>query len=103
MTTTTTTTTTLDFGRTGYFTQRSLYDWLFALAVLLGGIGVFSRYGASMDGYEKPIFAGVLPALVALGWFWGRLRGLTIGVAAAALVAIELYQQHLDGVGAVLS
>ena len=103
MTTTTTSTTTLDFGRTGYFARRSLYDWLFALAVLLGGIGAFSRYGASMDGYEKPIFAGVLPALVALGWFWGRLRGLTIGVAAAALVAIALYQQHLDGFGADLS
>ena len=29
---TTTTTTTLDFGRTGYFSGRSVYDWLFAPA-----------------------------------------------------------------------
>lgn len=100
---TTTTTTTLDFGRTGYFSGRSVYDWLFALAVLASGAWAFARYGGSMDIYEKPIFAATLPSLVALGWFWGRLRGLALGVGVVVLAAIALYNQHSDGFGADLS
>lgn len=102
-TSTTTTTTTLDFGRTGYFARRSLFDWLFALLVLAGGAWVFAQYGASMDVYEKPIFAATLPSLIALGWFWGRLRVLSVVVGGAALLAIALYRQQLDGFGADLS
>jgi hypothetical protein len=30
------------------------------------------RYSGSMDGYEKGILLGTVPAVIWLGWFWGR-------------------------------
>ena len=99
-------TTTLELDRTGpqhSFARRSAYDWIFALVTVGGGIYAFSRYGASMDGYEKAILLGALPAGVALGWFWGSLRTLMLAVAVAALLAIGLYGQATDAYGADLA
>jgi cytochrome c-type biogenesis protein CcsB len=56
-----------------------------------------------MDGYEQAILVGAVPALVALGWFWSSLRSLTVGVGAAALLAIALYSRTTDGFGADLA
>ena len=101
------TTTTLTLGRpagpAGFVAERSLFDWLFAALVIGAGVYAFSRYGAAMDVYEKGILLGALPAAVALGWFWGSLRVLMLGVAAATLFAINLYNRHLDGFGADLA
>jgi len=95
---------TLSFGQRGwFFTRRSAFDWLFA-AVVVGGAGyAFNRYGAGMDVYETAILAGAVPALIALGWFWGSLRGLALGVGAATLLAIALYSRSSDGFGADLA
>jgi cytochrome c-type biogenesis protein CcsB len=87
----------------GFFGGRSALDWLFAGLVVLGGIFAFARYGSSMDGYEQAILLGALPAAVALGWFWGSLRILMLGVAAAAALAILLYGRATDGFGADLA
>ena len=100
-------TTTMTLGRTGgplgAFTGRSWYDWLFAALVIAGGAFAFSRYAGAMDVYEKAILIGAMPAAIALGWFWGSLRTLMIAVGAAALLAIALYNQHLDSFGADLA
>jgi len=96
-------TTTLSFGGPGYWARRSAWDWLFALAVVAGAGYAFSRYSGSMDGYEKAILLGTVPAVVALGWFWGALRTLSVGVGAAALLAIALYSRTTDGFGADLA
>ena len=77
-------------GLTGSLGRRSAFDWLFALAVVLGAGYAFQRYQASMDGYEQAILIGSVPAMVALGWFWGPLRGLSLGVGVATLTAIAL-------------
>jgi len=98
-----TTTTTLTLGRPGLFQGRGLFDWLYALAVVLGAAYAFHRYGVSMDVYEKGILAGATPALIALGWFWGPLRVLALAVGAATLVAIGLYSRTSDGFGADLA
>ena len=99
--------TTLTLGRSpgpaGYVSSRSWFDWLFAVLVLGAGGYAFARYGASMDIYEKGILIGALPAAVALGWFWGSLRVLMLGVAAATLYAISLYNRLHAGFGADLS
>jgi cytochrome c-type biogenesis protein CcsB len=99
----TTSTTTLDLGRPSPLFKRSLWDWLFALLVLGGAGFAWQHYGAGMDGYERGILLGAVPALIALGWFWGPLRVLTVGVGAVSLTAIALYQQHMDSFGADLS
>ena len=100
-------TTTMTLGRSGgpfgAFTGRSWYDWLFAALVLAGGAFAFARYAGAMDVYEKAILIGAMPAAIALGWFWGSLRTLMIGVGAATLLAIRLYNTHLDGFGADLA
>ena len=87
----------------GLLSGRSAMDWLFAIAVVLGAGYAFQRYHASMDGYEKGILLGAVPALVALGWFWGALRGLALAVGASTLTAIALYSRHTDSFGADLS
>ena len=102
-TTAASTTTTLSIGRASYFGSRSPYDWLFALLLVGGAAFVWQRYGAAMDGYERGILIAALPSLIALGWFWGPLRTLSLGVGAATLAAIGLYLRHTDGFGADLA
>jgi cytochrome c-type biogenesis protein CcsB len=90
-------------GLIGRMTRRSLFDWLFALLVIAGAGYAFQRYHASMDGYEKGILLGSVPALVALGWAWGPLRVLALAVGGATLTAIALYGRHTDAFGADLT
>ena len=97
------TTTTLAVGKPGWFSQRGAYDWLYALCIVLGAGYAFQRYGSSMDVYERGILLGAVPSLIGLGWFWGPLRTLSLGVGAATLLAISLYNQHLDNFGADLA
>lgn len=78
-----------------WLSRRSLYDWVFAIAVVAGGLFALLRYQAAMDGYEKVILLGTLPALVWLGWYWRPLRTLTLGVAVAAVLAILSYDGDL--------
>ena len=98
-----TTTTTLDLGRQSLVGKRSTLDWVFAALVVAGAAYAFRRYGPAMDGYEKGILVGAVPALIALGWFWGALRFLAVGVGAASLLAIGLYAGKTDGFGADLA
>ena len=100
---TTTAPKTLVLGRPGPLTRRSAFDWVFMALVVLGAAYAFQRYHAAMDGYEKGILLGAAPALIALGWFWGPLRLLGLGVGAATLLAISLYNRHTDGFGADLA
>ena len=76
----------------GFFARRNWFDWLFAALVVAGGLFAFTRYNAFMDVYEKGILLGTIPAAIWMGWFWRPLRGLMLGVAACALLAIFLYQ-----------
>jgi cytochrome c-type biogenesis protein CcsB len=97
-------TTTLTLGRApNPLASRTLFDWLFLALVASGAAYAFYRYGAGMDVYEISILAGAVPALVALGWFWGPLRNLTLGVGAAVLLAVALYSRTTDGFGADLA
>ena len=78
-----------------YLSRRNAFDWVFAALVFAGGLFALFRYAPAMDGYEKAILLGSLPALVWLGWFWRPLRALMIGVAAASVLAIVSYQGDL--------
>src|SRR3954469_9717942 len=96
-------TTTFDLPRRHALQRRDALDWVFAALVLLGGGYAFSRYHASMDGYEQGILLCAMPALIALGWFWKPLRWLSLAVGAATLLAIALYARQTDGYGADLA
>jgi len=98
-------TTTLDLGKPagGGWLKRSAYDWAFAALIVAGAAYAFRRYGGSMDVYETWILAGAVPFVIALGWFWGPLRTLAVGVGAATLLAIALYARTTDDFGADLA
>ncbi|PWW48524.1 c-type cytochrome biogenesis protein CcsB [Melaminivora alkalimesophila] len=91
-TTTTPAAATYQLGGGGYFSRRDWLDWLFAVAVAVGGLFALQRYGAYMDVYEKGILLGSIPAVVWLGWFWRPLLWLMVAVAALSLSAVGLYQ-----------
>ncbi len=76
----------------GYWARRNLWDWVFALLVVLGGAWALSQYQHAMDEYERAILVGTVPALIALGWFWRPLRALMAVVTAFTLLALWLYQ-----------
>jgi cytochrome c-type biogenesis protein CcsB len=79
----------------GYFARRNVLDWLFAALVVCGGLYVFFRYQAQMDVYEQGILLGVMPAAIAMGWFWRPLRALMLVVTVGSLLGIVLYQGDL--------
>jgi cytochrome c-type biogenesis protein CcsB len=76
----------------GYLARRNIWDGLFALLVVAGASWAYTRYGVGMDGYEKGILVGTVPALIWLGWFWRPLRQLMVVVAVLSLLAMWLYQ-----------
>ena len=79
----------------GYFSGRSIADWAFALIAVLAAGFAFSRYSAFMDGYEKAILVGIVPAVIWLGWFWRPLRNLMLVVGVVSLLGITSYQGDL--------
>ena len=83
----------------GYFSSRSVWDWLFALALAVGGGFALFLYGHHMDGYEKGILIASVPFFIWLGWFWRPLQLLMVVVAALSLLAIGLYR--VDGAGQI--
>jgi cytochrome c-type biogenesis protein CcsB len=96
-------TTTLTLAQGNLLTRRTPFDWVFAALVVAGAAYAFHRYGASMDVYETWILAGTVPSVIALGWYWGPLRALSLGVGAAVLLAISLYARTTDDWGADLA
>ncbi|HSV58768.1 MAG TPA: c-type cytochrome biogenesis protein CcsB [Variovorax sp.] len=90
----TTTTTTLTLNES-WLARRNAFDWLFAVAVLAGGLFAFARYAGAMDIYEKAILLGTMPFAIWLGWFWRPLAVLALVVAGASLLGITSYQGEL--------
>jgi cytochrome c-type biogenesis protein CcsB len=76
---------------TAYFSGRHWWGWVFALAVVAGGLWTLFRYGQSMDVYEKGILLAAIPSAIAVGWFWRPLQFLMLAVAALSLLAIWTY------------
>ena len=56
-----------------------------------------------MDGYEQASCVGAVPALIALGWFWGALRVLTLARRRGHAAGHRPVQPHTDGFGADLA
>jgi cytochrome c-type biogenesis protein CcsB len=79
----------------GYFARRQALDWLFALAVTLGGIFAFVKYQYAMDSYEKVILLSSIPCAIWLGWFWRPLQWLKLSVAVLSLLAIYAYERDI--------
>ncbi len=79
----------------GFFSRRSIGDWGFACAAVLGAVFALSRYSGAMDGYDKGILIGCVPAIIWLAWFWRPLRNLVLVVAGFSILGIMSYQGEL--------
>lgn len=74
--------------------RRGRGDWTdiaFFLLLAAGAVFALERYPQAMDGYEKIILCGTVPALVWLGWLWRPLRTLMVACGLAAGAALALY------------
>ncbi len=95
-TTTVTANATHDFNP-GFMARRSAGDWIFAALLVAAGFWVFSNYSAAMDIYDKWIFVGMVPCLLAMCWFWRPLRVLTAVAAVFSVLAIASYGGFSSG------
>ncbi|WP_431819981.1 c-type cytochrome biogenesis protein CcsB [Burkholderia sp. F1] len=82
-------------GARPFLLRLGAVDWLFAIAVLAGAGFALSRYAAFMNGYDKAVLIGTVPALVTLGWRWKPARLLMASIAVLALLSIQIYQGDL--------
>lgn len=78
-----------------FLARLSPFDWLFALALVLGAGYAFVHYSAHMDYYDKAVLIGTVPALAVLGWRWKPARLLMASIAVLSLLSIQLYQGDL--------
>jgi cytochrome c-type biogenesis protein CcsB len=75
----------------GYFSQRSLFDWVYAIVLCVAAGIAVEHFGRFMDGYEKTILVLSAPVFAALGWHWKSVRWVIPVLAVTSLSAIALY------------
>jgi cytochrome c-type biogenesis protein CcsB len=85
----------------GFFDDRKRLDWLFAFAVVFGGLFALFQYSEAMDVYERGILLAVIPGAIWLGWFWRPLAVLMLVVAGLSLGAMGAYEGNLERAEAV--
>ena len=73
----------------------SAFDWLWAVVVLIGSGYAYASYATLMDGYEKGILVSTGVSLVALGWHWKEIRGLSLAVFVLSIFGISRYVNGL--------
>ena len=71
------------------------FDWLYALALMLGAAFALVRYHPVMDVYDDLILVLQVPVLAVIGWHWKPFRAFLAAVALLALASIALYQGDL--------
>ncbi|WP_419685976.1 c-type cytochrome biogenesis protein CcsB [Burkholderia theae] len=78
-----------------FLARLSLFDWLFALALVVGAGYALAHYNAHMDYYDKAVMIGAVPALITLGWRWKPARLMMASIAVMSLLSIQIYQGDL--------
>ncbi|WP_412022175.1 c-type cytochrome biogenesis protein CcsB [Burkholderia cepacia] len=78
-----------------FLARLSLFDWLFALALVVGAGYALAHYNAHMDDYDKAVMIGAVPALITLGWRWKPARLMMASIAVMSLLSIQIYQGDL--------
>ena len=74
----------------------NIFDWLFAVAMLVGSAYAYTQYSSYMDEYEVGILFGSAISLIGLGWGWKPSRVLMIAVTALSLFAISIYMPAMQ-------
>ena len=77
--------------RDSFVKKLSLFDWFFAVSLIVAAGYAYQLYSYLMDGYEVAILFGTAASLVALGWWWKATRLFMVAVAAVSLLSVILY------------
>ncbi len=80
----------------GFFKRLRLFDWLYAVALVIASLFAFGRYGAFMDYYEKAVLILAASTFILLGWNWKSIRWLIAAMALLSLCAIAQYGGVLE-------
>ena len=80
----------------GFFKRLAAIDWLYGAALVIGSLYALSRFGTTMDYYEKLVLILAAPACAWLGWTWKPVRLLIAGLVLLTLAAIWLYGGALE-------
>ena len=83
------------FEKQSFWRSLSLFDLVWAAAVLLGCGYAWNQYSAHMDNYEAGILLGTGLSIIAWGWLWKPVRAYSIAVALLSLFAVSLYGNNL--------
>lgn len=83
------------FRREPFIKTLSIYDWVFALIVVVGTYFAWQTYAANMDSYEVGILFGTGLAVIGVGWFWKPSRTLVLVVSVLSMFALYLYGKGL--------
>ena len=76
--------------------RLTLFDWGWAVVLLLAGVFITLKYHSYMDGYEMAILYGTAIALTFLGWYWKSVRLLVLVVSILSLTSIFFYSGNID-------
>lgn len=71
--------------------RLTLADAGFFIVCATFAVYALVAYGQALNGYEKAMLVGAVPALAWLGWLWRPLRRLALACGASALLAVWLY------------
>ena len=89
-----------EFKTQNWLKNLSVFDWLFALALIAGSFYAYSEYASYMDEYEVGILFGSALSFIGLGWGWKSSRQLLIAVAVLSLFAISIYNPAMQALAA---
>ena len=78
----------------------TIFDWVFALATLVGTVYAYTQYSGFMDEYEVGILFASAITLIGLGWGWKPSRMLFVMVTALSLFAISIYNPAMQDLAA---
>ena len=84
------------YQQASYLQSRSVYDWLWAVLLLVAVGYLFGQYQTLMDGYEVGILLSSFLMLLGLGWQWPALKNLSLTVTGFSLLAISRYGDDLS-------
>ena len=84
------------FQTKNWLKELSLFDWIFAIALLIGSGYAYSEFSGFMDEYEVGILFGSALALIWFGWVWKPARLLLFIVTALSLMAISIYNPAMQ-------
>jgi len=83
------------FEKQSFLSKLNLFDWGWAILLLLSTGYVWQQYASLMDVYEAGILFFTSVSIIAWGWLWKPVRLYSISVALLSLFSISLYGNDL--------